>query len=513
MKKTMEEDLDGIRPEIYRRRWQILFTLCFALLGVMLANSSMSIALPQMSVDLGLTQLSMTWLVNIYALLFASLLFLAGAIGDRYGRKLALQVGSAIFAGSALYAAVFAQTGAELIAARAMMGIGSAFIMPTTLSIVNNAFPRGQRARAIAIWSAVSGIGMMLGSVVSGILLEFFTWHALFYLSVGIAGFGLLLNHFIVIETHDKDEHSIDWLGGVLVALGIFGIVYGITEAPAEGVLNPWVALGLIGGLGATAAFVWWELRAASPLLDMSLFKSRGFSVSWVALTLTFLAMAGVFFSISQLIQLILGMSPLESSLAMIPLMLPMMIISPLMPNVVKKYGARATMTGGLLLVAIAFVIMSTWTVDMTYWHLAIVMWLIVGGISATTVPGTETLMSSVPRERSGMGSAANDLTRELGAVLGVAVLGSVLSSAYSKNIAETASHFTGEISSAIEGSLAAALHALQVAGPQAAQFVVAAETAWMDALSLSAMIAAGIMFVAAAITYLALPKPNAAKK
>ena len=225
MKKTMEEDLDGIRPEIYRRRWPILFTLCFALLGVMLANSSMSIALPQMSVDLGLTQLSMTWLVNIYALLFASLLFLAGAIGDRYGRKLALQVGSAIFAGSALYAAVFAQTGAELIAARAMMGIGSAFIMPTTLSIVNNAFPRGQRARAIAIWSAVSGLGMMLGSVVSGILLEFFTWHALFYLSVGIAGFGLLLNHFIVIETHDKDEHSIDWLGGVLVALGIFGIV------------------------------------------------------------------------------------------------------------------------------------------------------------------------------------------------------------------------------------------------------------------------------------------------
>ena len=502
-----KEELDGIEPAVYNRRWTILGALCFALLGVMLANSSMSIALPQMSVDLGLSQLTMTWMVNIYALLFASLLFLAGAIGDRYGRKLALQIGSAIFAVSALYAAVFAQTGAELIAARALMGIGSAFVMPTTLSIVNNVFPRKQRARAIAVWSAIAGVGMMLGSVVSGILLEYFTWHSLFYLSVSIAGIGLLINQFIVPESHDKDENGIDWLGGVLIATGIFGIVYGITEAPSLGFGDTWVALGLIGGAIATIAFVLWELRAKSPLLDMSLFKSRGFSVSWVALTLTFLAMAGVFFSISQLTQLILGFTPLESSLAMMPLMIPMLILSPLMPTIVKKFGARATMTTGLLMVAVAFVIMTTWTADMTYWHLLGVMVLIMSGISATTTPGTNILMASVPRERSGMGSAANDLTRELGAVLGVAVLGSVISSVYTNNIAETAGKFTGEVSHAIESSLAVALQVLEAAGPQAAALIHDAEVAWMGALSNAALIAAGIMFVAAAIAFVALPK------
>ncbi len=509
-KKYSKKELDGIDPDIYARRWFILGTLCFALLGVMLANSSMSIGLPQMAVDLGLDQLTMTWIVNIYSLLFASLLFIAGAVGDRYGRKLALQAGSAIFAASALYAAAFAHTGTELVIARAFMGVGGALVMPTTLSIVNNAFPKKQRARAIAIWSAVSGVGMMLGSIVSGILLEYFSWHSLFYLSVVVAGGGLVLNQFVVRESADKEAHDVDWIGGLLVAVGIFGVVYGITEAPSQGLRDLWVATGLIGGLLAIAGFVAWELKARSPLLDMNLFKNKGFSVSALSLTLTFLAMAGVFFSISQLQQLILGMTPLESSLSMLPLMVPMLILSPLMPTVVKRFGARLTMSAGLMLVAVAFLVMSTWTAEMTYWNLLGVMVMIMAGISAAMTPGTNILMASVPRERSGMGSAANDLTRELGAVLGVAVLGSILSSAYSQNIASTVGKLSGDLATALDTSLATALYALQSAGPRATYLIDAAKDAWMGALSQAALVAAAVILMAAIIAFFALPKHNA---
>lgn len=182
-KSAKKIDLDGIHPAIYARRWWVLAALCLSLLGVMLANSSLNMALPMMAKDLTLDQLQLTWIVNIYTLVFASLLFTAGALGDRYGRKLALQIGLGIFVGGSLYAGFLAQTGTELIVARAIMGVGGALVMPTTLSIINTTFPRSQRARAVAVWSAVAGIGMMVGSIISVLLLEYFSWHSVFLFS------------------------------------------------------------------------------------------------------------------------------------------------------------------------------------------------------------------------------------------------------------------------------------------------------------------------------------------
>ena len=505
--QTNEKDLGGIHPAIYARRWPILGSLCLALLGVMLANTSMSLALPRIAVDLGIDQLGLTWIVNIYTLLFASFLFIASAIGDRYGRKIALQVGMAVFIVSALYAAFIAGTSAELIVARAVMGLGGAFIMPTTLSIIDNVFPRRERARAIAIWSAVAGVGMLFGSIVSGILLEHFSWHSLFYLSAGVGAIGLVMNAFLVPETKDEQHHPVDWLGGFFSAVGIFGVVYGITEAPSAGLADSWVLLGLIGGLVSLVLFVWWELRNPSPLLDMQLFKNRAFSVSALALILTFLAMMGVFFSLSQLQQLILGFTPLESALRMIPIMLPMMVVSPMVPSIVKKFGARLTMAAGLFIVSAAFLIMRQWTADMTYWHMLGTMLVMMAGISLTMTPGTNILMASVPRNRAGMGSAMNDTTRELGGALGVAVLGAILSAAYERNIAATASQFAEPVKTVITSSLAGAMNVLGQMGPQFAGVLHDARVAWMDALALSSTVAAGIVFVAAVIALVALPK------
>lgn len=499
-------DIEGIDPQTYARRWWILSTLCLTLLGVMLANSSLNMALPQMATDLGLSQLQLTWVVNIYTLVFASLLFVAGAVGDRYGRKIVMQIGLAIFTAGSLYAGFVAQTGVELIISRVVMGIGGAFVMPTTLSIINNTFPKKERARAVAVWGAVAGVGMMFGSVISGILLEHFTWHSLFYFSAVIAIAGFVANQYLAHESKDEEQTPVDWLGGLFSAVGIFGLVYGITEAPVEGLDNWLVATSLIVGVIATAAFIVWEMRTKTPMLDMKLFKNRAFSISSLTLTLVFLAMSGVFFSMSQLMQLVLGYSPLESSLLMIPLMLPMMFISPLVPNIVKKIGARLTISTGLVLTAAAFLIMSTWTKDMTYMNLFGTMIIMMFGITFAMTPGTNILMASVPRNRSGMGSAMNDTTRELGGALGVAVLGAVISASYESKIAETASAFTGAVRDGLESSLAVALSVSEKLGPASQSVADAAKDAFMNGVSDAAVVAALIIFVAAFISFVGLP-------
>jgi EmrB/QacA subfamily drug resistance transporter len=473
----------------------------------MLANSSLNMALPLMATDLKLSQLELTWIVNVYTLVFASLLFIAGAVGDRYGRKLAMQIGLAIFTVGSVYAGFLAQTGTELIVSRIVMGLGGAFVMPTTLSIINNTFPKKERARAVAIWGAVAGVGMMFGSVISGILLEHFTWHSLFYFSAIIAVIGLAANQYLTHESKDEHESPVDWLGGLFSSVGIFGIVYGITEAPSAGFSDPLVLISLIGGALAIAAFIFWELRAKSPMLDMNLFKNRGFAISSLTLTLVFLAMSGVFFSMSQLMQLIMGYTPLESSLLTIPLMLPMMFISPLVPNVVKKIGARAAVGGGLILTSLAFVAMTTWTKDMTYWHLFGTMLVMMLGITFAMTPGTNILMASVPRNRSGMGSAMNDTTRELGGALGVAVLGAILSATYENQIRETASQFSGAIKDGIERSLAVALEVSKELGAAGEGIASAAKDAFVGGMAHAALIAAIIIFVSGFIALFGLPK------
>lgn len=502
-------DLEGISKEIYKRRWLILIALCIAEIGVMLANSSLNMALPAMSRDLGLTQSSLTWIVNIYTLIFASFLFLAGALGDKYGRKMAMQIGLSIFVVGTLYATFAATTDTQLIAARAIMGLGGALVLPTTLSIINNTFPSKQRPQAIAIWSAVAGIGMMFGSVVSGVILEFFTWHSLFLFSTIVAVIALVINQVVTPESRDEESLPIDWVGGVLTVIGLFSLVFGITEAPAEGLTNPIVAGSITTGIITLTCFVLWELRTKHPMLDMSLFKNKAFSASSLTLTLTFLALAGVFFSLSQVEQLILGFSALTASLALIPVMIPMMVVSPLIPKIVDRIGAKITVSAGLIIASIGFLLMSTWTPEMTYWDLLLMAFFMMTGLSAAMTPGTTILMASVPRNRSGMGSAMNDTTRELGGALGIAVLGAVLAAIYEKEIVSVASKFSGELRAALESSLAVALDVAGKMGQPGEAIAESAKVAWMHGIEQSALIAAGILIFSAFIAFFFLPKKS----
>jgi MFS family permease len=271
----------------YNLRWFTLAALCGSLLAVMLANSSLNLALPTMAVDLQLSSLDMTWIVEIYSLVFAGLLFVSGAVGDRYGRTRIMQTGLLLFVLSALFAGFFAASATELIVARALMGVGAAMVMPTTLSIINIVFPAGERSKAIAIWSGVAGAGIMFGSVMSGFLLEHFGWQSPFVFSAVIGVAGLIANRFLTKESRDEHKTPIDWLGGVLSTAGLMGIVYAIMELPTHG-LEAGVLIGLIGGIISLGAFIVWQLKTTHPMLDIRLFKRPAFGVSALAVTLAF---------------------------------------------------------------------------------------------------------------------------------------------------------------------------------------------------------------------------------
>lgn len=504
-KEVKEVDMDGIAPSIFHRRWKILATLCASLLVAMLANSSLNLALPIMAQELQLTSLDMTWIVDIYPLIFASLLFTAAAVADRYGRKLIMQIGLVVFLVATVYAGFFAGSGTELIIARAIMGIGGAMVMPTTLSIIENIFPRRERARAIAVWSGIAGGGVALGSIASGFLLEYFSWESVFILSAVIGLIGFIFNQWLTPESKDERQTPIDWLGGALSFVGILGLVYGIIEAPSHGFGSDVVAALVVGVLGL-AAFVWRQLKTSHPMLDVRLFKSRVFTIASLSIMLVFFALMGIFFSISQLFQLVMGYGALESSLRLLPIMIIMVVFSPFVPAIVKKIGVRWTMSLGLFMVSLGFVLMSLWSANPTYLEVMGGMSVMMFGMALAMTPSTNLLMSAVPKNRAGMGSATNDTTRELGGALGIAVLGAVLSSVYTDKITASLQGLPQQVVAIAEGSLAGALSIGEQLGVAGLPIIEAAKVAWMDGLSQSMIVAAIFVAVTAVIAAIWLP-------
>lgn len=500
------QDLDGVVPNVYHRRWKILATMCVCLLLVAIGNSSLNLALPTLARELQLTSLQLTWMVEIYSLIFASLLFVASSVADRYGRKLIMQIGLGIFTVATLYAGFIAGSAVEIIITRAVMGIGGAMVMPTTLSIIENVFPRRERARAIAIWSGVAGGGIALGSVITGFLIEHFSWHSVFLFSAAVGIIVYAISHFLTPDSRDERQTPVDWLSGLLSVVGLSGLVYGIIEAPTQGLFHSTVSASLIVGLGAIGLFVRRQLKLEHPMLDMKLFKIPAFSISALSITLVFFALLGIFFSLSQLFQLIIGYSAIESSLRTLPIMMLMMLTAPFVPNIVKKFGIRWTVTTGLVLVTVSFLLMSQWPTVPSYAQIIGSMLVMMTGMALTMTPATNMLMSAIPRNRAGMGSAMNDTTRQLGGALGIAVLGSVLSSGYTNKIASSISTLPGQAQELAGNSLAGALAVAGQLGSPGVVLADAAKAAWMGGLSNAVLIAAVIVAAAAVITGIWLP-------
>jgi EmrB/QacA subfamily drug resistance transporter len=494
-------------PPADRRRWAILAVLCTSLLLVMLGNTALNLALPSIAADLGLSSSAQQWVVDSYSLVFAGLLFTTSSLGDRFGRKGVMQAGLVMFTLASGFAAFFATSGGGLIAARGVMGLSGAMIMPSTLSILTNVFPAGQRARAIAIWTAVSGGGAAIGMMVSGFMLEHWSWSSVFLLNLPVGAVALIAGMVLVPTSRDPEKPRLDFLGAALSTAGIATVVYGLIEAPTHGWTSASTLGVLVGGLALVGAFVAWELRTSSPMLDIRLFRKATFGVSSLALTLVFFALMGVFFSVSQLFQLVMGYGTFESALRLAPVFVAMILVAPQAPKIVQRFGARATVAGGLGLVAAGIGILALLPGDPGYAQVALGLTVTAGGMALAMTPTTELLMSSVPVTKAGMGAAMNDTTRELGGSLGVAVLGSVLASQYASNISAATSGLPTAAVGTARASLAGALHvATALPVDQAGRLAAAARSAWMSGLTVSMIVGALIIVVAAAIARFGLP-------
>ncbi|MCX2730240.1 MFS transporter [Saccharopolyspora sp. NFXS83] len=507
---------DGIDLRVYRSRWATLLVLCLALSATMLANTSLGVALPFLSQDLGSSLSDQQWFSNAYALVFAGLLFTTSTLADRYGRKVMLQAGLILFGAVSLYVWLFVASSAELIAARGLLGLGASMIMPVTLSILTSVFPSSERTKAVGVWAAVSGAGTALGPVIAGLLLEFTTWHAVFAINIPvvvvavIAGVRYVPKNAGSAAPVEGGHGGIDIGGAILSTAGITVVVYGLIDAQHVGWTAPRTLIMVAAGLVLVGLFVLWERRAKDPMLDVNLFRNAGFSSSAVALTLVFFAMIGVFFSLSQTLILVFGYSPLGSSVAMLPMSVMMVLVAPQVAGIVARFGPRATIATGLVLAACGMAGLSTLTVDSGYLNLLLPLALTSGGMSLAMAPATDQLMANVPRARAGMGSATNDVTREVGASLGVAVLGSVLGSAYSTRLGPAIADLPPEAQAMAKESLPGGLQVAASLGQQGAALAQEVMVSWMGGMRFANLAGAGLILAAALVAWIWMPRKTA---
>jgi EmrB/QacA subfamily drug resistance transporter len=500
---------------VQRRRWLTLVVLCLSLIVIVVDNSILNVVLPTLSDaksrgGLGASSRDLQWIVDSYVLVFAGLLLTAGSLGDRFGRYRALAVGLAIFgAGSGL--AAFSTSSGMLIGLRAVMGIGGAFIMPATLSIITNVFtdPR-ERGRAIGVWAGLAGLGLALGPVTGGFLLEHFWWGSVLLVNVPIVVIALVGGYLLVPDSRDPSAPRIDVPGAVLSILGLSIVVWGLIEGPTTG----WSSGSVLGafaiGLALLAAFLWWEGRTDHPMLDIDFFRNPRFSAASAAITLTFMALMGVIFGLTQYLQSVQGFSPLEAGAVLLPMSAVMMVMAPTSARIVERVGTKLVLGTGLLIVSVALTLQSLLEVN-TATVVIILMSMLLGlGMSNVMAPATESIMGSLPRAKAGVGSAVNDTTRQMGGALGVALIGSLLSTRYQSDV-DAGLGGLQNVSSGVLDQVGANVQAgvnvgQGTPGPLGDRIVDVAHHAFLSGYHLAVLVAAGITLLAAIGVFRWLP-------
>ncbi|MEI7886625.1 MAG: DHA2 family efflux MFS transporter permease subunit [Actinomycetes bacterium] len=502
------EQSDAAKQE-YERRWWILAVLCFSLLVIVLDNSILNVAIPTIITDLRATNSQLQWIVDSYTIVFAGLLLTAGALGDKFGRRKALQAGLVIFGFGSLLAAL-SSTADQLISTRALMGVGAALIMPATLSIITNVFPAQERGKAIGIWAGVAGLGAALGPLTGGFLVEHFYWGSVFLVNLPIVVVGLVAGFVLIPDSKDPTAPRLDPVGAILSIAALSMLLFAIIEAPSEGWLQPKILGIFLVGLLLGGAFILWERRVASPMLDMSFFSNPRFSAANGAITVVFFAMFGSIFLLTQYFQFVLDYSPLETGVRMVPFALTLMVVAPSSSKVVLRFGTKRTVTVGLSIVALALLTMTLLEVDSDYWQIMWRLMLLALGMGLTMAPSTDSVMGSLPLGKAGVGSAVNDTTRQVGGALGVAIIGSVLATVYGSKVNDFLTG-VGAPSVAVEAAKSSLGGANMVAAQapsleQGKQLLSIANSAFVDALHWSVIVAALPVAVGAGLVYRFLP-------
>jgi EmrB/QacA subfamily drug resistance transporter len=479
------------------RRWAILAVLSLSLFITVLDGTIVNVALPSLSVELGASTRQLQWIVDSYLLVFTGLLLAAGGLGDRYGRKRMLMLGLVTFGVTSAIAGDAGSANA-LIASRALMGIGAALIFPATLAILTDVFRNpSERAKAIGIWSAVSGMAVAFGPITGGWLLENFWWGSIFYVNLPVVVIAVFAAWILIPESREQDAPALDKAGIVLSIAAIGTLVFTIIEAPEWG----WLSLTTLGGFALAAvlltAFIAVELRHPHPMLPVGIFANLRFSAASVAVTAAFFALFGFIFLITQYFQLVLGYGPFEAGLRTLPVAGAIAGGSVAAPMLVNRFGTTQIVRTGLGLMATSFLWISLRAdVDTAYIEIAGQMVLLGLGLGFTTAPATESIMGSLSSDKAGVGSAVNDTTRELGGTLGVAIIGSVFSSLYASSLHSGNAAFDRlpeEMRLLTEESVGAARIIAAELGPNAGPYLDHVNQAFLSGLSAGTLVAAGV--------------------
>src|SRR5262249_23157616 len=490
------------------RRWAVLAVLCLAVFVTVLDGTIVNVALPRLSLELDASTRQLQWIVDAYLLVFTGFLLAAGGLGDRYGRKRALITGLAVFGAMSAFAGL-ASDANTLIAGRALMGIGAALIFPATLAILTNTFTdSGERARAIGIWSATSGVAVAAGPIIGGCLLEHLWWGSVFFVNVPVVIVVVIASAIFVPESREREAPALDWRGLLLSVAAIGALVFTIIEAPDWGWLSTRTIVGfglaavLLASFGAVAP------RPPPPMRPVRIFRNRRFSAASASITAAFFALFGFIFLITQYFQLIRGYSPLEAGVRTLPVAISIAIASVLAPRLVAPIGPTRVGSAGLLGMAVSFLWISPASAATSYLEIVGQMVLLGVGLGATTAPATESIMGSVSLDKAGVSSAVNDTTRELGGTLGVAVVGSVFSSVYANALhhGTTFRALPPDARHATEDSVGAAQQVAHHLGAGAPAFLTDVSNAFLSGLGVACLVVAGVALVGALVAARFLP-------
>jgi len=504
---------------MHRRRWGILSVLVLCLLVVILDNTILNVALKTLQEDLDATQSELEWAINSFTLVFAGLMFTAGVLGDRFGRRRLLVIGMIAF-GAASALSAFATTPELLIASRALMGIGAAAVQPQTLSILTNVFSPAERPKALGIWAGFAGLAVAIGPITGGLLLEHFWWGSIFLINVPIVLLAVPLILLLVPESADPAPKRLDPIGVVLSFAGVTALVYGIIEGGSTTQwTSPGVAGPLLAGVVLLAAFVMVERRSSHPALDVSLFKKPAFTAAATALTLTFFAMSGSVFYITFYMQTVRGFDPLAAGALLAPIALGLLIAATTSTKWVRHFGAKVVVTTGMVTAALALGSYHFVERDTPIWQIEGIVFVLGLGMGSVMAPATESVMSTIPREKAGAGSAVNNTVRMLGGAFGVAIIGSILAASYRASFGdrvdafpEAARHDAGE---SIGGTLNAASDSVAAvrAGDlpptflqQVPGLVDSAKDAFVSAMHIASLWSMAIVLLGAVLVAIYLP-------
>jgi EmrB/QacA subfamily drug resistance transporter len=487
----------------YERRWWTLAVLGTSLVLITVDTTILNVAIPTLSRSLATSTGELQWIVDAYTVVFAGLLLTCGSLGDRLGRRRMLTVGLVVF-GLGCAASALVDSAPALIAMRAVTGAGAALIFPATLSIITNVFTDPvERQRAIAIWASTAGIGVALGPLAGGVLLQHFYWGSIFLVNIPVIVVALVGIALAVPESRDPTVRRLDLTGALLSIVGLGVLVYGVIRGGSDG----WAAPGTLGtitaGIVVLALFVRHEAHTAEPMLDLGVFRNPRFAGASVAVTAVYFCLFGTIFLLTQHLQVLLGYGTLAAGIRTVPFAAVLIVVANLTPRIVGRFGPRIPIVVGLLVVALSQLLRIASTPDSGYAIVLASQMTFAAGMGLLIAPATASIMGSVPAARAGVGSAINDTTRQVGGALGVAVMGSVAAAGYRSDLV----HHVPSVASTARDSLGAAMQAAgTLSTGAAARLTDAAQHAFIHGLRLASFVAFAVAVIGAAVAWRLLP-------